>query len=93
MALEATGDFETVATAGLSAAGLPVVVNHVQVRALAQALGKRTKIVRLSETLDVEVCSIKIAIRDCDNCIYTRYYADRGRNLPHLGRGTAPTGD
>jgi transposase len=44
VAIEATGGFETVAAAGLAAAGLPVVVvNPAQVRAFAQALGKRAK--------------------------------------------------
>lgn len=44
IALEATGGFETVVAAGLAAAQLPiVVVNPAQVRAFAQALGKRAK--------------------------------------------------
>ena len=44
IALEATGGFETVVAAGLAAAHLPiVVVNPAQVRAFAQALGKRAK--------------------------------------------------
>jgi transposase len=44
IAIEATGGFETVVTAALAAAGLPVViVNPAQVRAFAQALGKRAK--------------------------------------------------
>jgi transposase len=44
VAMEATGGFETVVVASLSAAGLPViVVNPAQVRAFAQALGKRAK--------------------------------------------------
>jgi len=44
IALEATGGFEAVVAAKLGAAGLPVVVvNPVQVRAFAQALGKRAK--------------------------------------------------
>jgi transposase len=44
VAVEATGGFETVVTASLAAAGLPVVVvNPAQVRAFAQALGKRAK--------------------------------------------------
>jgi transposase len=44
IALEATGGFETVVAAGLAAAALPVlVVNPAQVRAFAQALGKRAK--------------------------------------------------
>jgi len=42
--LEATGGTETVVAASLSAAGLPVVVvNPAQVRAFANALGKRAK--------------------------------------------------
>jgi transposase len=44
IALEATGGFETVVAASLSGAGLPVVVvNPANVRAFAQALGKRAK--------------------------------------------------
>jgi transposase len=44
VAIEATGGFETVVAAGLASAGLPVVVvNPAQVRAFAQALGKRAK--------------------------------------------------
>ncbi len=42
--VEATGGFETVVAAALAAAGLPVVVvNPAQVRAFANALGKRAK--------------------------------------------------
>jgi transposase len=42
--VEATGGFETVVAAALAGAGLPVVVvNPAQVRAFAQALGKRAK--------------------------------------------------
>ena len=42
--IEATGGFETVVAAGLAGAGLPVVVvNPAQVRAFAQALGRRAK--------------------------------------------------
>jgi transposase len=44
VAIEATGGFETIVAAGLGAAGLPVVVvNPAQVRAFAQALGRRAK--------------------------------------------------
>jgi transposase len=44
VAVEATGGFETVVAASLWAASLPVVVvNPAQVRAFAQALGKRAK--------------------------------------------------
>jgi transposase len=44
IAIEATGGFETIVAAGLAAVELPVVVvNPAQVRAFAQALGKRAK--------------------------------------------------
>ena len=44
VALEATGGFETVVAAALSAAGLPlVVVNPAQIRSFARAVGKRAK--------------------------------------------------
>jgi transposase len=44
VAIEASGGFEAVVAAGLAGAGLPVVVvNPAQVRAFAQALGKRAK--------------------------------------------------
>jgi transposase len=44
VAMEATGGFETVVAASLGAASLPVVVvNPAQVRAFAQAVGKRAK--------------------------------------------------
>jgi transposase len=44
VALEATGGFETVVAAGLGAAGLPVaVINPVQIRAFAKAIGQRAK--------------------------------------------------
>jgi transposase len=44
VAIEATGGFEALVAAGLAGAGLPVVVvNPAQVRAFAQALGKRAK--------------------------------------------------
>ena len=44
VAIEATGGFETIVAAGLAGAGLPVVVvNPAQVRAFANALGKRAK--------------------------------------------------
>lgn len=44
VALEATGGYETVVAASLAGAALPVVVvNPAQVRAFAQALGKRAK--------------------------------------------------
>ena len=48
VAVEATGGFETVVAASLAAAGLPVaVVNPGQVRAFAQAVGKRAKTDRI----------------------------------------------
>ena len=44
VAVEATGGLETVVAAGLASADLPVVVvNPAQIRAFAQALGKRAK--------------------------------------------------
>ncbi|MEA2873164.1 MAG: transposase [Hyphomicrobiales bacterium] len=44
VALEATGGYETIATAALASAGLPVVVvNPAQVRAFAKALGQRAE--------------------------------------------------
>lgn len=44
VAIAATGGFEAVVAAGLAGAGLPVVVvNPAQVRAFAQAVGKRAK--------------------------------------------------
>lgn len=44
VALEATGGFETIAAAALSAAGLPVaVVNPAQIRAFAKAINQRAK--------------------------------------------------
>jgi transposase len=44
VAVEATGGFEMVVSAGLAGAGLPIiVVNPAQVRAFAHALGKRAK--------------------------------------------------
>lgn len=44
IAIEATGGFEAVVTAGLAGAGLPVVVvDPAQVRAYARALGRRAK--------------------------------------------------
>jgi transposase len=44
IAVEATGGFETVVVGELAAAGLPVVmVNPAQVRAYAQAIGRRAK--------------------------------------------------
>jgi transposase len=48
----ATGGFETLAVAELSAAGLPVVViNPAQVRAFANAMGRRAK----TDPIDAEV--------------------------------------
>lgn len=52
VALEATGGYETLAAAALSAAGLAVaVVNPAQVRSFADALGKRAK----TDPIDAEV--------------------------------------
>ena len=53
VAIEATGGFEAVVAAGLAGAGLlVVVVNPAQVRAFAQALGKRAK----ADLIDAEPC-------------------------------------
>jgi transposase len=52
VALEATGGFETVVAAALAAAGMPVVVvNPVQVRAFAKAIGQRAK----TDPIDADV--------------------------------------
>ncbi len=52
VAVEATGGYESVVVATLAAAGLPVVVvNPAQVRAFAQALGKRAK----TDPIDADV--------------------------------------
>lgn len=52
VAVEATGGLDTVVAASLASAGLPVaVVNPAQVRAFAQALGKRAK----TDPIDAEV--------------------------------------
>ena len=58
VALEATGGFETLAVAGLSSAGLRVlVVNPAQVRAYAHALGRRAK----TDPIDAEVIAAFVA--------------------------------
>ena len=52
VAVEATGGFEAIVAAAIAGAGLPlVVVNPAQVRAFAQALGKRAK----TDPIDAEV--------------------------------------
>ena len=52
IAVEATGGFEAIVVAGLAAEGLPiVVVNPMQVRKFAEALGKRAK----TDTIDAFV--------------------------------------
>ncbi|PPJ44897.1 IS110 family transposase [Rhizobium sp. KAs_5_22] len=58
VALEATGGFETAAVAGLSAAGLAVVVvNPAQVRAYAHAIGRRAK----TDPIDAAVIAAFVA--------------------------------
>jgi transposase len=58
VAVEATGGFETVVAASLSAAGLPVIeVNPAQVRAFATALGKRAK----TDPIDAKVIALFVA--------------------------------
>lgn len=52
VAMEATGGFETIVAAGLASAGLPLaVINPRQIRAFAQAVGKRAK----TDPLDAQV--------------------------------------
>jgi transposase len=52
IAVEATGGFESVVAAALAGVGLPVVVvNPAQIRAFAQALGRRAK----SDPIDAQV--------------------------------------
>ena len=52
IAVEATGGFETIVAAALAAAALPVVVvNPMQIRAFAKALGKRAK----TDAIDADV--------------------------------------
>jgi transposase len=58
IAVEATGGFETVVASTLVGAGLPVVVvNPAQVRAFAQALGRRAK----TDTIDAAVIAQFVA--------------------------------
>lgn len=67
LAVEATGGFETVVAAGLAGAGLPVVVvNPAQVRAFADALGKRAK----TDPIDAAVIAIssRRPSRRCGPC-------------------------
>src|SRR5207248_2117956 len=58
VALEATGGFETLAAAGLAAAGLPVaVLNPAQVRSFADATGKRAK----TDAIDAVIAGLAAA--------------------------------
>jgi transposase len=58
LAMEATGGYERLATAALTAAGLAVlVVNPAQVRAYAQALGRRAK----TDAIDAAVIAAFVA--------------------------------
>ena len=65
VAVEATGGFETMVAAGLASAGLPVVVvNPAQVRAFANALGKRVKTDPIGATVIAHfVAATKPAVR------------------------------
>lgn len=59
--IEATGGFEIIVAAGLAGAGLPVVVvNAAQVRAFANALGKRAK----TDPIDAAVIARFLAATD-----------------------------
>jgi len=61
--VEATGGFETVVAAGLAGQGLPVVVvNPAQIRAFANALGKRAK----TDPIDAAVIARFVAATDPD---------------------------
>lgn len=77
VAVEATGGYETVVAASLAAAGLPVVVvNPAQVRAFAQALGRRAK----TDPIDADVIArfveaTKPAVRSLPDA-QTRLLAD-----------------
>jgi transposase len=82
VALEASGGFEAVVAASLSAAKLPVIiVNPAQVRAFAQALGKRAK----TDAIDAAVIArfveaTKPQIRplpDKDTCLLASLVARR----------------
>jgi transposase len=65
IAVEATGGFECVVTAALAGAGLPVVVvNPAQVRAFANALGKRAK----TDPIDAAVIAHFVARRQSRTC-------------------------
>jgi transposase len=58
VAVEATGGFETTVAAAVGGAGLPlVIVNPAQVRAFAQALGRRAK----TDPIDAEVIARFVA--------------------------------
>jgi transposase len=77
VAVEATGGFEVVVAASLGAAGLPViVVNPAQVRAFAQALGKRAKTDPIDAAVIARfVAAIKPAVRPLPDAD-TRLLAD-----------------
>lgn len=58
VAVEATGGFETTVAAAVAGAGLPlVIVNPAQVRAFAQAIGRRAK----TDPIDAEVIARFVA--------------------------------
>lgn len=77
VAVEATGGFETVVAAALAAAGLPVVVvNPAQVRAFANAVGKRAKTDRIDAAVIAHfVEATKPAVRPLPDAA-TRLLAD-----------------
>lgn len=59
--MEATGGFETLPTSALAMAGFAVVVvNPAQVRAFADALGKRAKIYAIDATEIVRFVDVNI---------------------------------
>lgn len=86
VALEATGGFETLAVAGLSGAGLAViVVNPAQVRAYANALGRRAK----TDPIDAAVIAAFVAatkpqirpLRDAETQVLSELVARRRQIL------------
>lgn len=82
VALEATGGFENLAVAGLSGAGLAlIVVNPAQVRAYANALGRRAK----TDPIDAAVIAAFVAatrpqirpLRDAETQVLSELVARR----------------
>ena len=95
VALEATGGYEMLAAAGLSSAGLAVVVvNPAQVRSYANALGKRAK----TDPIDAAVIAAFVAatkpdirpVRDEESESFSAIVSRR-RQIVRLPEGRAPS--